>query len=776
MAMKSGVSFVQSSNGVILTTGEGDTQTLSTRYFSRVLWLAPSSEHVLIWSCERGDLLEQVRKENEELELALGRAEWEKPKKPAAKKMPMPKKMPESLQRPGAMRPPEPEVPPSNLAPTMCKAASPGVPPLPPPPPPIKEHIHGLEEAPWRQNYPQIQDGSSETPRRPGMQPENDQWPERSEGHDVRRFLQGQTEEHNSKWEDSPWQEGWERSVPSRPPVQKPPVPPPAKHDGQNFFLKEHRSKWDQPWQDGWELSMPSRSSMGDLPVAPPPKKEKTPDRHWDSWNEPDSPQNPNHVPLPNWARVDQSSRTFQEGAAPRSEMGYHNETDSKHHNMTSAMVPHASSSAAGNLQPNERPAPRSEMGYHNETDSKHHNMTSAMVPHASSSAAANLQADVRNSEQKEQQWQVSNSLPQNTQPHVPGAPYLPQNHSMQGPPAQYLPQNHSNDMNAQYQQFTQQMQLWYYHDHQKYQAYYPLWMQWMQWSRQQQQMVSKQPAASLSHHSEEKKQKDEAQLSREHMDILNHSNKCQAQQDASRSIPSQDVEKSQMGVTGLVMELQNGDRRVKSQEPAIVTSQAKEGALVPYQVSDSDADSSESESESDDKSDDTELRSKLTKALSHEAEKAEREQAILEAQKAEKMQQEEAEAKRRKAEDAAEAQRRKAEEDAAEAQRRKAEDAAKAQRRKAEEDAAKAQRRKAEEDAAEAQRRKAEDAAEAKRRKAEEDKAEAQRKKAEEEAEAKRRKAEDPAEEKRKKTEEDAAEPKRRKAEEARCPRCHDT
>ena len=147
----------------------------------------------------------------------------------------------------------------------------------------------------------------------------------------------------------------------------------------------------------------------------------------------------------------------------------------------------------------------------------------------SSSSLEANLQADVRNSEQKEQQWQVSNSLPQNTQPHVPGAPYLPQNHSMQGPPAQYLPQNHSNDMNAQYQQFTQQMQLWYYHDHQKYQAYYPLWMQWMQWSRQQQQMVSKQPAASLSHHSEEKKQKDEAQLSREHMDILNHSNKCQA-------------------------------------------------------------------------------------------------------------------------------------------------------------------------------------------------------------------------------------------------------
>ena len=29
---------------------------------------------------------------------------------------------------------------------------------LPPPPPPIKEHIHGLEEAPWRQNYPQIQE------------------------------------------------------------------------------------------------------------------------------------------------------------------------------------------------------------------------------------------------------------------------------------------------------------------------------------------------------------------------------------------------------------------------------------------------------------------------------------------------------------------------------------------------------------------------------------------------------------------------------------------
>ena len=142
------------------------------------------------------------------------------------------------------------------------------------------------------------------------------------------------------------------------------------------------------------------------------------------------------------------------------------------------------------------------------------------------------MQADVPNSEQKEQQWQVSNSLPQhspqNTQPHVQG---------FQGHPAPYLPQNRSNHMNTQYQgmpvylpagwDFGQYFIWCHRHNPQQYKACYQYY-EWYQ-QQQQQQMASKQPAASLSHHSEEKKQKDEAQLSREHMDILNHSNKCQA-------------------------------------------------------------------------------------------------------------------------------------------------------------------------------------------------------------------------------------------------------
>ena len=55
--------------------------------------------NLLPWSFPQSHLSGVPRRQ--ELELALGRAEWEKPKKPAAKKMPMPKKMPESLQRLG---------------------------------------------------------------------------------------------------------------------------------------------------------------------------------------------------------------------------------------------------------------------------------------------------------------------------------------------------------------------------------------------------------------------------------------------------------------------------------------------------------------------------------------------------------------------------------------------------------------------------------------------------------------------------------------------------
>eukprot|EP00435_Cladocopium_sp_Y103_P064226 s679_g25.t3 len=146
LAMQSGICFVQSSNGVILTVGEGDTQTLSTNFFSKVYWMGrgSDSEKMLIWDKQQGDLLEELRKTCEDLADAVDRAEWmeqSQNKKPAAKKMPKPKKMPESLQRSGAMRPPEPERPPSfSLAPTLCKASAPP-PPLPPPPPTNNELV-----------------------------------------------------------------------------------------------------------------------------------------------------------------------------------------------------------------------------------------------------------------------------------------------------------------------------------------------------------------------------------------------------------------------------------------------------------------------------------------------------------------------------------------------------------------------------------------------------------------------------------------------------------
>lgn len=71
------------------------------RYYPIVTisWILPWSSPSVGVSSPR--VCDQQQRAPQELESALERAEWEKPRKPAAKKMPMPKKMPESLQRLG---------------------------------------------------------------------------------------------------------------------------------------------------------------------------------------------------------------------------------------------------------------------------------------------------------------------------------------------------------------------------------------------------------------------------------------------------------------------------------------------------------------------------------------------------------------------------------------------------------------------------------------------------------------------------------------------------
>ena len=94
-AMQSGLKFVQSSNGVILTSGDSE-NTLEPKFFSRAMYLGVEP-HVCIFN-ER-DETELRRQESPELQRALEWAEIALKNKPAAKARPMPKKMPEPLRR-----------------------------------------------------------------------------------------------------------------------------------------------------------------------------------------------------------------------------------------------------------------------------------------------------------------------------------------------------------------------------------------------------------------------------------------------------------------------------------------------------------------------------------------------------------------------------------------------------------------------------------------------------------------------------------------------------
>ena len=94
-AMRSGIKFLQSSNGVILTSGD-ETNCLPVEFFSRAVYLG--SEQVCIFNESVGDETEKRREESAELQRALEWAEIALKNKPAPKARPMPKKMPESLR------------------------------------------------------------------------------------------------------------------------------------------------------------------------------------------------------------------------------------------------------------------------------------------------------------------------------------------------------------------------------------------------------------------------------------------------------------------------------------------------------------------------------------------------------------------------------------------------------------------------------------------------------------------------------------------------------
>ncbi|CAJ1344176.1 unnamed protein product, partial [Effrenium voratum] len=131
-AMEQGVKFMQSSNGVILTPGEGE-GVLAPGYFASAVWLGPNSQRVKIYDSEEGgDLLAAMREQHPDLDLAVQTVEQAQRVKPEVKQMPRPKKMPQLLKAPspreeGSIRPAEPVKPPSwkELAPPQTKASAP---------------------------------------------------------------------------------------------------------------------------------------------------------------------------------------------------------------------------------------------------------------------------------------------------------------------------------------------------------------------------------------------------------------------------------------------------------------------------------------------------------------------------------------------------------------------------------------------------------------------------------------------------------------------------
>ncbi|CAJ1393646.1 unnamed protein product, partial [Effrenium voratum] len=71
-AIDGGVKLMQSSNGVILTPGEGE-GVLAPRYFTSAVWLGPN-QRVKIYDCQKGDLLTEMRRKHPELQAAVEQA------------------------------------------------------------------------------------------------------------------------------------------------------------------------------------------------------------------------------------------------------------------------------------------------------------------------------------------------------------------------------------------------------------------------------------------------------------------------------------------------------------------------------------------------------------------------------------------------------------------------------------------------------------------------------------------------------------------------------
>ncbi|CAK9086742.1 tRNA 2'-phosphotransferase 1, partial [Durusdinium trenchii] len=118
-AIQAGIKFWQSSNGVILTNGEGNSQTVRPEFFLRVLWLGPGGQQLVIFD-KYGDQTDTNRKDDKDFNAALQKAEWAE--HGATQNGATRKGRPDT----GGMRPSEPEAPPKQCRPN---------PPTPPQPP-----------------------------------------------------------------------------------------------------------------------------------------------------------------------------------------------------------------------------------------------------------------------------------------------------------------------------------------------------------------------------------------------------------------------------------------------------------------------------------------------------------------------------------------------------------------------------------------------------------------------------------------------------------------